>query len=1075
MIDSKVLVKYQISQRRHFKTLSIMCSLIFLCLLKGHGQTLLYEQYRVEEYGGSDQNWGLSQDSLGNIYVANSDGVLVFNGITWELERLPAGELVRKVAAGPQGRIYVGLLKDMGYLERDHHGKFQYHSLLPLLNESQRAQVREIVGLKVVGRKVFFNDLQHVYVLDDSGLKVFGEPNLGEPKLKNRYCILKDDGVYEYRNRGFTKSKLLAGFDIADIKFISDYTGNQIIVLTRQGELTRVTINSDSTTSTAPFSSELSRKIDLSNIGNVFGLRDGRIALLSEDRLTIIDEHGNVVQTLSKESTGYSFDTYFAFEDAFNNYWCANGESLLRVKLSSPLTVFDKNSGIHGAIRAMVKHNGTVYFGTSKGVYSQDSTKKIHPVIGTKGETVQFFESGKELYVLDEHGVMRIANGSAMRVLEHDWSTTITAIPGAKNYFLITASENGLWLVHAGTPHWTKVQLEDSNEQYYFGAADSLGNIWLTQYGSHLWRIRIDIEKKAITEKQLCDSSMGLPSSFNNRAQAISNGVVFSTESGIYRYNDHYARFEPNESYSGDLASRPIYSLAQQEDGTLFFFTTDPFDPSRRIAAMAKKGADGKYTTTHWPFRILSWTDPQAPIIIVSKHEVLFSNNVRVVDYDPMQSAIMPKPSVYISGVSANDSIRVSNITPNSHFRFPFDKNSLRISFIAPFFDGAEKVMYQYRIEGLDDKWTEWSNTRDALISNLREGDYSFVVRARNIYGRISEPERISIHIDPPFFRTMAAYLSYVLLMVCLVYGFIKLNTIRIERQKKRLQNEVARMTFELAATNEEILAQNEEMALINEEINKKNLAISAQAEELLQSNYTKDKIFSIVSHDLRGPVSQLNQILNMATVGHISSGELETFLPSLYEKSRDVSALVENILHWAKGQMTGLKTIPVDFKLAPIIRETISLFKTQLDKKEIEVLINVGEELQVHADKEITKLVVRNFLANAVKFTHEKGKITVSATCDDLFAKISVADDGVGLSADDVAKLLNNESFSTKGTRGEHGTGIGLMMCKEFIAKNGGTSSIDSTPGKGSVFSFTLPVIHDLIHKAAEVKGVHL
>jgi signal transduction histidine kinase len=238
------------------------------------------------------------------------------------------------------------------------------------------------------------------------------------------------------------------------------------------------------------------------------------------------------------------------------------------------------------------------------------------------------------------------------------------------------------------------------------------------------------------------------------------------------------------------------------------------------------------------------------------------------------------------------------------------------------------------------------------------------------------------------------------------------------------------------------------------------NEEVKHQAEILKVSNYTKDKLFSIISHDMRGPIHQVREIFNMIESGYISVDEFRMqLMPDLKERVTYVATLTDNLLHWAKGQMEGIQVNPSVFKLSDILNENINLLNPQALKKSINLVSASQQSTDVYADKDMIKLVLRNLISNAIKFTPDNGTIEVDTRITDGRVYISVRDSGTGMSSEEISKILGKEYFTKYGTAGEKGSGLGLMLCREFIEKNGGKLAIESQPNVGSIFTFCLAI----------------
>lgn len=249
-----------------------------------------------------------------------------------------------------------------------------------------------------------------------------------------------------------------------------------------------------------------------------------------------------------------------------------------------------------------------------------------------------------------------------------------------------------------------------------------------------------------------------------------------------------------------------------------------------------------------------------------------------------------------------------------------------------------------------------------------------------------------------------------------------------------------------------------------NDEIVKKNKLISSQKEELEELNEIKNKMFSILSHDLKGPFNNLHSVLSMANEGHLDDKEMKDLLQLLAAESNNVKDMITNILEWVKSQMGGLNVIKSEFSLHDMVNDLIPVYQSIAEKKGIEVRNSVDRELKIYADENLTKIVVRNLISNAIKFSND-GIVEITSDFVENEALISVIDSGVGMDSTQIPKIFTDDQFSTQGTSKEEGTGIGLLLVKEFVMKNGGRLNVKSELGLGTTFAFTIPVAPELVH----------
>lgn len=233
---------------------------------------------------------------------------------------------------------------------------------------------------------------------------------------------------------------------------------------------------------------------------------------------------------------------------------------------------------------------------------------------------------------------------------------------------------------------------------------------------------------------------------------------------------------------------------------------------------------------------------------------------------------------------------------------------------------------------------------------------------------------------------------------------------------------------------------------------------------ELKETNAAKDKFFAIIAHDLRGPTRNLAFFLEHLndTFNEHSPTEIKKILLSLYKSAEDVSVLLENLLIWAQSQLSKIEFRPTKLKLSDVIQNSIKGLKQSSDIKQIDIKFELNDQIFVFADPNMVQSIMRNLLSNAIKFTHRGGSVIIKSDVRNMNdAYIQVIDNGVGIDKSALSKIFDiTNTFHTAGTENEKSTGLGLILVKDFVEKNKGTITIESQKGKGTIVSFTLPVI---------------
>lgn len=264
------------------------------------------------------------------------------------------------------------------------------------------------------------------------------------------------------------------------------------------------------------------------------------------------------------------------------------------------------------------------------------------------------------------------------------------------------------------------------------------------------------------------------------------------------------------------------------------------------------------------------------------------------------------------------------------------------------------------------------------------------------------------------------------------------------------------RLLHELEVHRIELQMQNEEL------LRARDMAEESEA-HLRELNATKDKLFSIISHDLRSPFSSIIGFSNLLTE-QVSKKDYEgivEYARIIRDSSWRVMDLLLNLLEWANSQTGKMEYNPKYIELVALIMEAKALSAESARQKSITIFTDLPRNIAVFADKAMISTILRNLFSNALKFTHVNGKIVISAKQSHSEILVSVNDNGVGISKKIVQKIFRfEESRSTLGTQREQGTGLGLLLCKEFVLKHGGKIWVESELGKGSTFSFTIPAI---------------
>ena len=252
----------------------------------------------------------------------------------------------------------------------------------------------------------------------------------------------------------------------------------------------------------------------------------------------------------------------------------------------------------------------------------------------------------------------------------------------------------------------------------------------------------------------------------------------------------------------------------------------------------------------------------------------------------------------------------------------------------------------------------------------------------------------------------------------------------------------------------------NLELALKNQDIELQNEEIQSQAESLHEINKLKSKILSVVSHDLRSPIANLQSLLELFNQQHLSVEEFRDLSGKLKSNLSVTQRTLENLLNWSLGQMEGIRTDRSVFNIHSIIEDVTHLNEETALRKQVTIKRNFKTPVFVEADVNQIHLVLRNLVHNAIKFSQRDNEVDISTELRDKHCHVIIKDEGIGMTQAEIDMVMvRNEYFTKSGTDQEKGTGLGLLLCKDFVKRNGGEFFIKSTKGKGTTVTFTLPV----------------
>jgi len=513
------------------------------------------------------------------------------------------------------------------------------------------------------------------------------------------------------------------------------------------------------------------------------------------------------------------------------------------------------------------------------------------------------------------------------------------------------------------------------------------------------------------------------------------DGIIWlGTSDGLNAYNRATGKIKIYKKSDG-LPGNSISSIQEDNEGRLWIGTEKGLSKFNR-----KTGIFINYTKRNGlkdlEFALnVSAKSFNGCLYFGCKSGIVYFNPDSIKDENLEVPVVLTDLKIFNQSVPiTKDGILKESINGIKSIEIPSGYSVITLEFaLLDYFD-VKKNTFRYKLEGFDNDWNNVGSRNNATYTNLPPGNYTFFVRASNSNGVRNEKQAsINIIIIPKFYETWWFRFSVILGSIFIVIIVFKERTRSIQKRNKILENSVIERTKDLDKTIKEL---NTEIA-------------------------TKDKFFSIIAHDLRSPFMALLGYSNHMVEGIdvISKEEISNIAVNVYKATKNTYELLENLLQWARVKTGRISFAPELINLNNIIEETAELFKNNAASKEISLTTEVDNNLNIFADLNMVETVLRNLIANSIKFTKIGGRVNISAKEEKEFVLISVSDNGDGMSQDKISRLFQiGQDISTLGTQNEKGSGLGLILCQEFIQLNKSKISVKSELGKGSEFSFTLP-----------------
>ncbi len=1007
----------------------------------------LVETYTPETYGADAQNWMALQDDSNMLYVANTGGVLTFDGARWQLIPVSNRSIVRGLAQGADGRIYVGAQNELGYLNPTPQG-LRYVSLRSRIAEGP-SDLGSIWSVQAVADAVYFLTFNGLYrwSISNETMRYWAPPSEDTsffPMTTIRdtaYVGTVQDGLFAVE--GDSLQLLFPVPDTPDgstqkIRAVAPYGLDQILVATSESyfyvydgrTLQRLNVSfRDDIAEALPY--DLKR------------LSDGSYALATIGAgLFLFDAQGTLIRRFPFPQQ----PVLGIHEDHEGGIWAMLDGGIRRIDWNTPLSIFS-GSFDDEIITDVVRHNDTLTVSTNQGMGTvvpgdepgAPATLQKHPpftqiwnlhqdsagdlLAGTAGDLIRW-----------EDGDMREGLG-----LIESHGFHVTAAPHAPNQLYVSTSrgiERFERIDNAGWQHAGVVRDDIGNFSRPAWANDS--TLWVGTRYSGVVRVTVDAQGRPVSTQQLT-TDHGLPQG-HVMPFRFGDTILFSTEEGAHRFDPATRQFYSVEGppYVPGQTREPRVLLAEDGTGRWWGNTGNGLGWWTR--------SDDDWT---WQMRSLRRVAQSTVRAVLAEEVAWIATSKGLIRYQP-QADTLSAGTVRVRSLASlpADSTLRATAAPNTDPgranppAFDYAHHSVRLRYAAPSYTQPHTTEYRVRLMGLSNTWSNWTTSAQRDFTNLPPGAYTFEVQARTARTGPSSITPYAFRILPPWYRTWWAYALYLMGGLGLLAGVVQWRTHTLRRQQRYLERVVAERTTEISRKNEQ-LAQ--------------------QAKRLRSLDEAKSQFFANISHELRTPLTLI--------LGPVRQLLLEaSIVPSVRRRLVVVQRNAERLLNMVQQLLELARLEAGTFTIAPqqydVGRRLARYARTFTDlgrTHDLDICVEHNGPPEnarpAYADLDCLEQVMANLMSNAIKFTPAGGHIVVRIDETAMETRLLVSDTGIGIADEHHQAIFERfQQVDGSATRAHDGAGIGLALTKDLVEAHGGRITVRSTPGEGTTFTVMLP-----------------
>jgi len=875
-------------------------------------------QYSPDTYRGETQNWEITQDKNGFIYVANNFGLLEFNGVTWKTYPTPNNTIMRSAKAIGD-KIYTGFYMEFGYWQRDDFGYLIYHSMSQNIQESIMED-EQFWRIDSFDNFIVFQSLNQFFLFNIS-TEHFDIITVNEPIEKshlinkNLYYHTADGSIY-FLEQG--KPKQLVKIPLAEDNRIENlfYSNNQWLILTQkdgfyiysENKLKKWTIPADSF-------------LKKTTVYKSIALRNGNFALgLIANGFLILDSKGTIKENLNINN-GLSNNTVLSvFEDNRNNIWLGLDIGINTVNYQSNILYYNDIDGILGTVYATKVFNNKLYIGTNQGLYFKDlhTIDFFHLVKNSKGQVWNLFEYDGKLFCGHNLGCFIIEGEDAKLLYKETGVWTFEKIPD-KPGLLMVGTYKGLGVFEKIGQDWRfRNNIKGFDISARFVAMDSLKNIWINHEYKGVYQLKID---EGFYQAKLVENNFKNRKQKNSGLIKFKKDIIYADYSGIYKYDYTAQKFVFNKHYSqlSDSTNYQSGKLISIDDRELWLFN------NQDVAVLSSDFLSGNLYIKKYdlPQEVRKTMSGFENIDKLDDDNYIIGNSTGYI--------ILPKAqtnpddfNIYLTGVSStsknNQTIKQSL---KDGFIVNFDFINISFHFSVPNLSPTHKTLYQYKLND-SEAWSEWTANNNFNISKLGFGKYRLHARAK--IGELISSNTINYEftINRPWYFSNISILLYLLAITLMIYLVHKSYKNHYHKKQQQLIQEKRNQIEEIKKINEQQIFKLKNDQL-NQLVEQKNKELENTTVNLIRKNELLNNLKKEIKKVNR--TNEVNSLLKFIEKNQNENEDWEVF-ESVFNRSE------QDFLNNLKAKHPNLTAN--DLRLCSYLRLNLS-------SKEIAPLLNIS------------------------------------------------------------------------------------------------------------------------------------